>query len=52
MGVRMLQLRDLSLPRGSKLLFADVDATICPGRKVGVVGFNEYGKRRAALEPR
>lgn len=51
MGVRMLQLRDLSLPRGSKLLFADVDATIYPGRKVGVVGF-KYGKRRAALEPR
>jgi len=40
----MLQLRDLSLRRGSKLLFADADVTIYPGRKVGVVGPNGCGK--------
>lgn len=40
----MLQMRDLSLRRGSKLLFADADVTIYPGRKVGVVGPNGCGK--------
>ena len=40
----MLQLRDLSLRRGSKLLFAGADVTVYPGRKVGVVGPNGCGK--------
>jgi len=40
----MLQLRDLSLRRGSKLLFAGADLAIYPGRKVGVVGPNGCGK--------
>ncbi|WP_133510824.1 ATP-binding cassette domain-containing protein [Candidatus Thiosymbion oneisti] len=40
----MLQLRDLGLRRGSKLLFAGADVTIYPGRKVGVVGPNGCGK--------
>jgi ATP-binding cassette subfamily F protein 3 len=40
----MLQLRDLSLRRGTNLLLEGADATIYPGQKVGVVGPNGCGK--------
>ena len=40
----MLQLRDLSLRRGTSLLLEDADATVYPGQKVGVVGPNGCGK--------
>ena len=40
----MLQLRDLSLRRGSNLLMEGADATVYPGQKVGVVGPNGCGK--------
>jgi ATP-binding cassette subfamily F protein 3 len=40
----MLQLRDLSLRRGTSLLLEGVDLTIYPGQKVGVVGANGCGK--------
>ncbi|MCG6860643.1 MAG: ATP-binding cassette domain-containing protein, partial [Chromatiaceae bacterium] len=40
----MLQLRDLSLRRGSNLLLEAANVIIYPGQKVGVVGPNGCGK--------
>ena len=40
----MLQLRELSLRRGTNLLLEEADATVYPGQKVGVVGPNGCGK--------
>ncbi|MEA3276763.1 MAG: ATP-binding cassette domain-containing protein [Pseudomonadota bacterium] len=40
----MLQLRNLSLRRGSRLLLEGADLTVYPGYKVGVVGPNGCGK--------
>jgi ATP-binding cassette subfamily F protein 3 len=40
----MLILRDLSLQRGGKLLFAGISLTVNAGQKVGVIGANGTGK--------
>ena len=40
----MLQLRNLSLRRGTRLLLEGADLTIHPGQKVGLVGPNGCGK--------
>ena len=40
----MLQLTNLSLRRGPRLLVADASLTIYPGQKVGLVGANGCGK--------
>ncbi len=40
----MIRLHELSLRRGSKLLFADASLVIPDGHKVGVVGRNGSGK--------
>ncbi|MBB1126129.1 ribosomal protection-like ABC-F family protein [Thiospirillum jenense] len=40
----MLEFINVSLRRGSKLLFADVNLRIYPGHKVGIVGANGCGK--------
>jgi ATP-binding cassette subfamily F protein 3 len=40
----MIELRDLSLRRGSKLLFEQAELRIHPGQKVGIVGPNGCGK--------
>ncbi|VAX10497.1 Bis-ABC ATPase YheS [hydrothermal vent metagenome] len=40
----MLKFSDISLRRGTKLLFEDASLTIHPGQKVGVTGANGTGK--------
>ncbi len=40
----MIQLKNLTLRRGVKVLFSDVSLTINPGQRVGVVGGNGNGK--------
>ena len=40
----MIQLKNLTLRRGVKVLFSDVSLTINPGQRVGVVGGNGKGK--------
>jgi ATP-binding cassette subfamily F protein 3 len=40
----MLQLRDLTLRRGARVLVEGADLTVYPGQKVGVVGANGCGK--------
>jgi ATP-binding cassette subfamily F protein 3 len=40
----MLQLRNLSLRRGARLLFEQADLTVYPGQKVAVMGANGCGK--------
>lgn len=40
----MISLRKLSLQRGSKLLFDNIDLTIHAGQKIGVTGANGSGK--------
>ncbi|HEY5789025.1 MAG TPA: ATP-binding cassette domain-containing protein [Gammaproteobacteria bacterium] len=40
----MITLRDLSLRRGSRLLFTAANAAVHPGQKVGLVGANGSGK--------
>ncbi|MBN2885468.1 MAG: ABC-F family ATP-binding cassette domain-containing protein, partial [Chromatiaceae bacterium] len=40
----MLQLQDLSLRRGPRLLFAGANLSIHPGHRVGLVGPNGCGK--------
>ncbi|MCU0834912.1 MAG: ATP-binding cassette domain-containing protein [Chromatiaceae bacterium] len=40
----MLQLRDLSLRRGVRLLLQGADLTVYPGQKLGLVGANGCGK--------
>ena len=40
----MLKFSGMSIRRGPRLLLADVDLTIYPGQKVGVVGANGSGK--------
>jgi ATP-binding cassette subfamily F protein 3 len=40
----MLQLTELSLRRGPRLLLSGVSLTVCPGQKVGLVGANGCGK--------
>ncbi len=40
----MLQLSDLNLRRGTRLLLEDADLTVYPGQKVGLVGANGCGK--------
>ena len=40
----MLRLNQLSLRRGSKLLFTDANITIHPGQKAGLTGANGCGK--------
>jgi len=40
----MLQFNDLSLRRGSKLLFEQANMQIHPGQKVGITGANGTGK--------
>lgn len=40
----MITLRKLSLRRGAKLLFSDVDLSIFPGHRVGLTGANGSGK--------
>jgi ATP-binding cassette, subfamily F, member 3 len=40
----MIQFSDLSLMRGSKMLLQDVNATVYPGHKAGLIGANGCGK--------
>lgn len=40
----MITIRQLRLQRGQKILFQAADASILPGRKVGVIGKNGCGK--------
>ena len=40
----MIQLRNVTLRRGAKVLLEGVSATINPGEKVGLVGRNGAGK--------
>ncbi len=40
----MLQLKNLSLRRGTRLLLEDVNLTVNPGQRVGLVGTNGAGK--------
>jgi ATP-binding cassette, subfamily F, member 3 len=40
----MIQFSDLSLMRGSKMLLQDVNATLYPGHKAGLIGANGCGK--------
>lgn len=40
----MITIRQLCLQRGQKILFQATDASILPGRKVGVIGKNGCGK--------
>jgi len=40
----MLELRDVSLRRGPRLLFAHANVTVHPGQRVGVTGANGTGK--------
>ena len=40
----MLQFRQAAVRRGPRVLFENVDLTIHPGQKVGVVGANGCGK--------
>lgn len=40
----MIQITELSLLRGSKLLLQEVNATVYPGHKVGLIGANGSGK--------
>lgn len=40
----MITIRQLRLQRGQKILFQATDASILPGRKVGVIGKNGCGK--------
>lgn len=40
----MIQISDLSLLRGSKMLLQDANAAIYPGHKVGLIGANGCGK--------
>jgi ATP-binding cassette, subfamily F, member 3 len=40
----MITLRNLSLQRGTKLLFLNANLTIYPGQKVGIIGANGCGK--------
>lgn len=40
----MIQITDLTLMRGAKILLEDASATIYPGHKVGLIGANGCGK--------
>lgn len=40
----MIQLSELTLMRGSKVLLNETDATVYPGHKVGLIGANGCGK--------
>ena len=40
----MLQLRNVELRRGTRLLLEDADLTVYPSQKVGLVGANGCGK--------
>ncbi|MFZ5653905.1 MAG: ATP-binding cassette domain-containing protein [Pseudomonadota bacterium] len=40
----MLQLTDVSLRRGTELLFEQASATLLPGRRIGLIGANGTGK--------
>ena len=40
----MLQLRQIDLRRGTRLLLAAADLCVYPGQKVGLVGANGCGK--------
>ena len=40
----MIQLQQVSLSRGAKILFSDASVTLFPGQKIGVTGANGCGK--------
>jgi ATP-binding cassette subfamily F protein 3 len=40
----MIRLKEFALRRGGRLLLSDVDVTMYPGWRVGVVGRNGCGK--------
>jgi ATP-binding cassette subfamily F protein 3 len=44
LGIHMLQLKNLSLRRGPRLLLEGAELTVHPGQKVGLVGPNGCGK--------